>query len=64
MNDIVWVTPAEFAREYNKSSKTIHLWIKNKFILSLGVILKKDVTGHWYIGRSRTSMMANPPFSL
>lgn len=49
--NIVWVPISEFAREYNKSRVTIVRWIEESFIFSLGVTVKRDVTGHWYIGK-------------
>jgi hypothetical protein len=51
--DIVWTPLPDFAREYNKNRDTIRDWIDNGFIFTLGCTVKKDVTGHWFIGRRR-----------
>jgi hypothetical protein len=50
MNNIVWVPVGEFAKEYNKSKWTIIRWIHNRFIFSLGVSVKRDISGRWYVG--------------
>lgn len=49
--DVIWVPVSEFAKEYNKASWTIVRWIREGFIFSLGVRVKRDVSGYWYIGK-------------
>jgi hypothetical protein len=51
MKDVVWVPISEFAKEYNKHPTTILRWIHNEFIYALGVRVKRDISGYWYIGR-------------
>lgn len=48
---LLWLPASAFAREYNKSRVTIVRWIESGFIFQLGCQVKKDVRGHWFIGR-------------
>jgi hypothetical protein len=58
---MIWVPIKEFADEYNKSRSTIVNWITNGFIFRLGVSVKKDVSGHWYIGKPSSPNSSNSP---
>jgi hypothetical protein len=56
---MTWVPISQFAREYNKSRNTIVNWITTGFIFSLGVSVKKDVTGHWFIGKPSPNSLSS-----
>lgn len=45
-----WYTTTEFAIEMGKSVQTINRWVLSGFIVQLGHKLRRDETGHWYIG--------------
>lgn len=47
---ISWLTPEEFAIHQCKTSRQIRRWCQSGFIVELGLLLRRDPTGHWYIG--------------
>lgn len=51
MNEsLTWVPVVVIAREYEKSPQMIRNWIRSGFILELGFMVKRDVTGHFKVG--------------
>lgn len=48
--NVTWLKPSEFAVRQCKRVRTIQLWCKSGFIVELGFILCRDVTGNWLIG--------------
>jgi hypothetical protein len=51
MNEtLIWLPVSAIAREYQKSPQMIRNWVKSGFILEIGYVVKRDVTGHFIIG--------------
>lgn len=46
----VWLDVPEFARKQQKARTTIYEWCASGFVVELGYVIRKDVTGHWRIG--------------
>lgn len=46
----IWLDVKEFAEKQQKNSKTIRLWCISGFAVELGLLVHRDVTGHWKIG--------------
>ena len=52
-DDVVWIRPSEFAREFRKSHRTILYWVSEGFIISLGYRVRRSATGYLEIGVPR-----------
>lgn len=45
-----WYKLSEIARQFQKSEMTIWNWCNNGFIFTLGYRLRRDVSGHLFVG--------------
>ena len=46
----LWLSLTNFARRMNKHPETVRKWCESGFVVELGYFLRKDCTGHWFIG--------------
>ena len=50
-NGILWMSAAQFARNYHKSRWTALRWIMEGFVLQLGYCIWRDPAGRWFVGK-------------
>jgi hypothetical protein len=46
----IWLDVKEFAEKQRKDPVTIRQWCNSGFVVELGLLVHRDVTGHWKIG--------------
>jgi len=45
-----WLDVREFSKKQQKNPVTIRIWCRTGFLVELGFVIERDVTGHWKIG--------------
>ena len=50
MTEMAWLNPRQLGSLYQKDATTIRLWCSTGFCIELGLVVRKDATGHWLVG--------------